>query len=119
MVKGNGGYLGLRWSYNQIDKDPEVDVFRTLYQKQRIKEDDLAAVAGLSTSTVKNMFGGKTRRPQHQTFAKLAAAMGHEYGLKLIATPDYATVIPQAKEERAAYREKLRKKREREAARGK
>jgi hypothetical protein len=49
-------------SYNFIDKDPEIDNFRTLWQKDRIKENDLAVLAGLSPSTVRNMFG-KTRRP--------------------------------------------------------
>ena len=36
-----------------IDKDPECDRFRTMYQKERIKETDLAVLAGLSASTVK------------------------------------------------------------------
>jgi len=55
-------------SYNFIDKDPEIDNFRTLWQKDRIKENVLAVLAGLSPSTVRNMFGGETRRPQHATF---------------------------------------------------
>jgi transcriptional regulator with XRE-family HTH domain len=102
-------------SYNFIDKDPEIDNFRTLWQKERIKETDLAVLAGLSASTVKNLFGGETRRPQHATFAKMAGAMGYKYGLQRDEAPDYGKEIPRAREEFAAHREALRKKREREA----
>jgi transcriptional regulator with XRE-family HTH domain len=119
MAKGNGGTLWMHRSYNNVDKDPECDVFRTLYQKQRIKETDLAVVAGLSVSTVKNMFGGKTRRPQHATFAKLAGAMGKRYSLTDDRAPDYDKEIPKARAEFKEYKEALRKKREREAKRGK
>ncbi|UQD96082.1 hypothetical protein [Bradyrhizobium japonicum] len=121
MSKGTNGHGGswLRRSYNFIDKDPECDVFRTLYQKQRIKEADLAVLAGLSVSTVKNMFGGQTRRPQHATFAKMAGAMGKKYGLVDDHDVDYAKEIPKAREEFKAHKEALRKKREREARRSK
>jgi transcriptional regulator with XRE-family HTH domain len=110
-----GGWLTR--SYNFIDKDPEVDVFRTLYQKEKLKESDLAVLAGLSVSTVKHMMGGVTRRPQHATFAKLAGAMGYKYGLQRDDTPDYGKEIPRAREEFAEHKERLRKKREREARR--
>ena len=56
MAEGNGSTMWLTRSYNMIDKDPECDRFRTMYQKERIKETDLAVLAGLSVSTVKNMF---------------------------------------------------------------
>lgn len=114
-----GGILRLRWSYNNVDKDPEIDVFRTIYQKEHIKEDDLAAMAGLATSTVKNLFGGQTRKPQHLTYHKLAAAMNYKYGLQRNDNerPDYEREVPKAKEERKEYRATLRKKKERAAAR--
>ena len=111
------GTLWLTRSYNFIDKDPECDVFRTLYQKERIKETDLAVLAGLSASTVKNMFGGKTRRPQHATFAKMAGAMGYKYGLQRDEKPDYAAELPTAREQFKAHKEQLAKKRERAAKR--
>jgi len=100
-------------SYNFIDRDPECDVFRTLYQKEHIKEADLAVLAGLSITTVKNMFGGETRRPQHATFAKMAGAMGYKYGLQRDDTPDYGKEIPRAREEWKAHKAALAKKRER------
>jgi transcriptional regulator with XRE-family HTH domain len=108
----NGSWLTR--SYNFITKDPEIDVFRTLYQKEHIKETDLAVLAGLSVSTVKNMFGGETRRPQHATFAKMAGAMGYSYGLKRDESPNYEAELPKAREEFKAYKEQLKKKRERE-----
>ncbi len=113
------GILRLRWSYNNVDKDPEVDVFRGIYQKEHIKEDDLAAMAGLATSTVKNLFGGQTRKPQHLTYHKLASAMGYAYKLSRNDNerPNYEVEVEKAKEERRAYREALRKKKERAAAR--
>jgi transcriptional regulator with XRE-family HTH domain len=100
-----------------IDKDPERDRLRTMYQKERIKETDLAVLAGLSASTVKNMFGGKTRRPQHATFAKMASAMGYEYALSREKAPNYEKEIPVAREQFRAHKEYLRKKREREEKR--
>ena len=111
------GILNLRWSYNNVEKDPEIDKYRTLYQKQHLKEDDLAALAGLSTSTVKAMMGGKTRRPQHLTYAKLAAAMHHEYVLQPISNGkiDYDAEISLAKEERKSYRALIVARRERKA----
>jgi hypothetical protein len=111
------GTLWLTRSYNFIDKDPECDVFRTLYQKERIKESDLAVLAGLSVSTVKKMFGGETRRPQHATFAKMAGAMGYKYGLQRDEKPDYASELPVAREQFKAHKEQLAKKRERASKR--
>jgi transcriptional regulator with XRE-family HTH domain len=112
----NGSWLTR--SYNFITKDPEIDVFRTIYQKEHIKESDLAVLAGLSVSTVKNMFGGETRRPQHATFAKMAGAMGYKYGLQREDAPDYEAELPKARQEFKAYKDHLKKKRERERAKG-
>ncbi|MCP1761912.1 hypothetical protein [Bradyrhizobium japonicum] len=114
----NSGVLWLHRSYNNVEKDPEIDRFRTLYQKDRIKETDLAVLGGLALSTVKNMFGGKTRRPQHATFAKMAGALGYKYELVRDDKPDYASEIPKAREEFKAYRDTLAKKKDRAAKRG-
>lgn len=116
-VGHNTGRLWLTRSYNFIDKDPEIDRFRTLWQKDHIKEADLAVLAGLSNTTVHNMFGGKTRKPQHATFAKMAGALGYKYTLARDDKPDYVGELPKARAERKAYRDQLRKKKERAAAR--
>jgi len=106
-------------SYNFITKDPEIDRFRTIWQQERIKEADLAVLAGLSASTVKNMFGGETRRPQHATFAKMAGAMGYEYGLQRSTTPDYKAELPRARDEYKAHKLALAKKRTKKNGKGK
>jgi hypothetical protein len=113
----NSGRLWLTRSYNFIDKDPEIDRFRTLWQKDRIKEADLAVLAGLAGSTVHNMFGGKTRRPQHATFAKMAGAMGYKYDLVRDDKPEYDSEIEKAREQRRAYRAMLAKQKEKAEAR--
>lgn len=118
MAKGNGGTMWLTRSYNFIDKDPECDVFRTMYQKQLIKESDLAVLAGLSVTTVKNMFGGKTRRPLHSTFAKMAGAMGKRYAMTDEREPNYAAEIPVARKQFKAHKARLKRAREREERRG-
>jgi len=109
----NGGILRMRWSFHNVDKDPGIDDLRTVYQKQHVKEDHLAVVAGVATTTVKNMFGGKTRRPQHLTYTKLAAALGHEYVLRETQLLNWESEVPKALEERKQYRLLLQKKRER------
>ena len=103
-------------SYNFITKDPEIDVWRTIWQKEKIKEADLAVLAGLSASTVKNMFGGETRRPQHATFAKMAGAMGYTYKAVRDEAPDYESELPKARDEYKAHKKALARKREKNGA---
>jgi transcriptional regulator with XRE-family HTH domain len=102
-------------SYNFIDRDPEIDVFRTIWQREKLREKDLAVLAGLSASTVKNMFGGETKRPAHTTFAKMAHAMGYTYGLHRELAPVYATELPKARQEYTLHKAALAKKRQRAA----
>jgi transcriptional regulator with XRE-family HTH domain len=112
----SGGSLWLHRSYNNVEKDPEVDRFRTIFQGSRIKEADLAVLAGLAGSTVKNMFGGKTRRPQHTTFGKMAGALGYKYDLVPDHDVNFDKEIPRAREQRRAYYTMLAKKRERKSS---
>lgn len=107
------GSLWLRRSYNCIDKNPEIDRFRTIWQKERIKESELAVLAGLGVATVKNMFGGKTRDPRHSTFGKIAGAIGYKYDLVRDVIPDYKSEIPKARLEFKAHRASLGKKKKR------
>ncbi|MCA1452813.1 hypothetical protein I6F35_06210 [Bradyrhizobium sp. BRP22] len=110
----NSGSLWLSRVYNVVDRDPEIDRFHEVWGKNHIKESDLAVLAGLSPSTVTNMFGGKTRRPQHATFAKMAGAMGYQYGLVRHGdAPDYESEIPKAREEFKRYKAQLKKQKAR------
>jgi transcriptional regulator with XRE-family HTH domain len=106
----NSGSLWLTRSYNFIDKDPEIDRFRTIWQKEHIKETDLAVLAGLASSTIGNMFGGKTRKPQHATFAKMAGALGYKYDLVRDGdAPDYESELPKAREQFKEHKAALAK----------
>jgi hypothetical protein len=105
-------------SFRLLDHDPEIDKFKTLWRDEHLKQKDLAVLAGLHEATVKNMFGGQTKRPRHTTFSSLAAAMGYEYALVREKTPDYKSEIPQARDEYKAHKISLAKKRER-ATKGK
>jgi len=116
---GKGGTLWLHRSYNNVEKDPEIDKFRTIYQKEHIKENDLAILSGLASTTVTNLFGGQTRQPRHSTFAKIAGAMGYEYGLRRETKPDYESELPVAREQYKAHKEALAKKRDRRPAKKK
>jgi transcriptional regulator with XRE-family HTH domain len=108
MVKG--GWTTRVYAFQ--DRDPEIDNFQKIWQKDRLKENDLAVLAGLSASTVSNMFTkGTTRRPQHATFAKMASAMGYKYGLERDDKPDYEAELPKAREEYKAHKQALAKKR--------
>jgi transcriptional regulator with XRE-family HTH domain len=104
-------------SYRLIDHDPEIDKFKTLWQKEHLKEKDFAVLAGLSPQTVKKMFGNETKRPQHLTFQKMATAMGYEYTLAREAPPDYDKEIPKAHADYKEHLAELKKKRERAAKR--
>ena len=109
--KSNGRW---RIQFRLKEQDPEVGVFRTLFREHGIKEDDWAALAGVSTSTVHNMMSGKTRRPQHLSLTKLAHALGCSYELNQGPTPRYEVEIPIAKDQRKKYRAFLAQKRAKE-----
>jgi len=104
-------------SFRELDHDPEIDKFKTVWQGERLKEKDLAVLAGVHVATVHKMFSGETKRPRHTTYAALAAAMGHEYTLSRVLKPVYKDELPRAYEEFKAHKEMLKRKRDREARR--
>jgi hypothetical protein len=112
----NNGTIWMTRVYNLVERDPEIDRFQHLWRqesKEILNETGLAMLAGLSGSTVHNLFGGKTRRPQHATFAKLAAAMGFKYDLVRNEVPNYEAEVPKARAEFKQYRETLKKDKQR------
>jgi transcriptional regulator with XRE-family HTH domain len=112
----NSGVRGAIWltrSYNCVDEDPECEVFRKILRAERLKESDIAALAGVGTPTVRNLVDHNTRNPRHSTFAKLAGGLGYEYQLVREVKPNFEREIPKAVEQRKLYREQLAKKRER------
>jgi hypothetical protein len=114
----NSGMIWMSRIVNHQERDPEIARFLSLSKGDRLKETDLAVLAGLAGSTVRNMFGGKTRRPQHTTFAKMAGALGYKYELVREEKPDFEKEIPKARDEYKAYRQTLAKKKQRKARSG-
>jgi transcriptional regulator with XRE-family HTH domain len=111
----NSGVLWLHRSYNNVEKNPEIDRARTLIrQETKLKEKDLAVIAGLAGSTVQNMFGGKTRDPRGSTFTKLYAAIGFKLEPVRDHKVDFDKELPIARQQFADYRKTLKKRRERE-----
>ena len=106
------GILKLTGSYSFIDKDPAVDQFQKIRAKEKISNDDLAVLAKLAKSTVKNMFGGKTVKPAHLTLSKLAMAMNYRYDLVRDGPPDYERELPKAWEAYRLHRAELKARRE-------
>lgn len=69
------GYLTYK-AYPFTTKDPIIDVLRTIKRDTEMKDSEITAAGGPTTSTLRNWFVGKTRRPQFATVAAAASAMG-------------------------------------------
>lgn len=72
------GFLKYK-AYPFVDKDPIIDVLRTLKRDAAMKDSQIAAKGGPTAGTLRNWFGGKTRRPQFATVAAAAVAMGETH----------------------------------------
>lgn len=69
------GFLRYK-AYPFVDKDPIIDVLRTIKRDADITDNQITAGGGPTTSTLRNWFKGNTRRPQFATVAAAAVAMG-------------------------------------------
>jgi DNA-binding phage protein len=68
-------------TYSFTDKDPIIDVMRTLVQDTNYSFGMISDDSGVSTQTLYNWFHGKTRRPQFCTIAAVAGALGKSVGI--------------------------------------
>lgn len=68
-------------TYSFRDKDPIIDVMRTLVDDSSISYKDISDDCGVSTTTLYNWFQGTTKRPQFCTIAAVAGALGKSIGL--------------------------------------
>lgn len=75
--KANNGFIRYT-TYNFVDKDPVIDVLRTMKRDTDMTDTEIANSSKVSRNTLKNWFGGKTKRPQFATVAAAAAAMGYD-----------------------------------------
>lgn len=69
------GYLRYK-AYPFVEKDPIIDVLRTLKRDSSMSDTQVRDAGGPTTSTLRNWFKGATRRPQFATVAAAAVAMG-------------------------------------------
>lgn len=68
-------------TYSFVDKDPIIDVMRTLVHDSKLTHKEINERCGVSRATLGNWFNGKTRRPQFCTIAAVAGSMGKAIGL--------------------------------------
>ena len=68
--------LRLVASYNFTTKDPAIDAIRTPFEDDPGTVAAFAVRAGVSYSTVANIFYGKTRSPRLATMVRIARAIG-------------------------------------------
>lgn len=64
------------------DKDPIIDLLRTVIKQTGAEFGDIAVKSGVSENTIRRWFYGDTRRPQHASVVAVARAIG--YDLKLV-----------------------------------
>lgn len=65
-------------SYMFKEKDPIIDKLRTVVQDSGEKYSDISAMSGVSSGTLRNWFGGATRRPQFASLMAVSRVLGHE-----------------------------------------
>lgn len=75
--KSSNGFIKYS-TYLFTDKDPVVDVLRTMKRDAEFTDKEIADRSGVSIGTVKKWFGGNTKRPQFATVAAAAVAMGYD-----------------------------------------
>ena len=73
------GALNLAKSYNFVEKKPVIDEMRTLvdHTEYRVVSDD----TGVSRTTLRNWFSGKTISPRTLTVNKVLARYGKRLGV--------------------------------------
>jgi len=100
-------------SYVFIDKDPVIDVMRTMVQDSRKTFTQVERESGVTSTTLRNWFGGQTRRPQFATVAAVARSLGKTIrfgGTEIRDDPTASELEALAKQERKLQRERRNKK---------
>jgi len=63
-------------SYSFVDKDPVIDVVRTMVHMSGDSYSKIHEASSVSVTTISNWFHGKTRRPTYACIMAVAAAVG-------------------------------------------
>ena len=71
-------------SYSFIDKDPVIDLVRTVVEDSESTYTKIHEDSGVSVSTMHNWFRGKTRRPQFATANAVLRSLGREFVIRRI-----------------------------------
>lgn len=69
------GFLRYK-AYPFMDKDPVIDVARTVKRDKGMSDREIFEAGGPAVATLRGWFVGKTRRPQFATVAASFGAMG-------------------------------------------
>lgn len=77
MKKQEPRTISVYRSYNFKNKNPIIDLLRTIMQDLGWSCQKLADETGLSHSCVWQIFEGETCDPRHSTVARMAIAFGH------------------------------------------
>jgi hypothetical protein len=66
-------------TYNFVEKDPVIDVLRTMQRDSGMSNQQIAEKSKVSEGTIHGWFSGRTKRPQFATVAAAAVAMGFSH----------------------------------------
>lgn len=80
IKRNNGASFGYSsYQFRKDEQDPIVDKIRTIFEDHGKSIGDLAHGSGISNSTIRNWFSGKTKRPQFATAAAAVRTMGYDF----------------------------------------
>lgn len=77
MKKTTRGFLYQK-TYNFVDRDPAMDIERTIIQRSGKSFQEIKEAGGATPTTLKNHTNGKTKRPIFTTLAATVRACGHD-----------------------------------------
>lgn len=72
------GYLKPYKSYVFKDKDPIIDLTKTIVQDSEMSYQEISEKSGVSVGAINGWFNGATQRPQHATINAVGRACGYE-----------------------------------------
>ena len=79
-------------SYSFVDKDPVIDIVRTIIEDADMSYDEVSGESDVSTTTLRGWFDGKTKRPQYATVAAVLGGLG--FVLKVHKQGEDTKVVP-------------------------
>ena len=82
MMKPKTTGMKLYKSYMFVEKDPVIDIMRTVIQNKKASYKEIHQDSGVSVSAITSWFHGKTKRPQFATCQAVMKSLGHEFVIK-------------------------------------